>query len=313
MVPICDTSSVPVWNATNKQFQCGDSKQTCPDGTTPTKVVRAKCSDATAPVCVANPTCGTSGLKPTVPPGYELRAFQNEQGVWQFTGSPVVGTGTSEVTPTCGYFGVKQTDVCPCDCIVDSVGAPVAEGFPQVDAQGNITCKDPNTEPNCRNMILSAQCVDSTTGVFVGNLPMCTDGSRAYYDTVSKTIKCADQSTPTCSQPNEVARATGIICDDDLNRGQQVRCVSTIEGRVCQPGRAMEPSADNQGGLSCPPGMQMSCPGASLPYSTSSVCQGVNTKPVCIPKPNVCGSIFSMPDFGAQAIAVPIDSRQTSN
>jgi hypothetical protein len=195
---------------------------------------------------------------------------------------------------------MKQTDICPCNCIVDSLGAPIAEGVPTVDQNGNIRCPA-NTEPDCTTMAIGAQCLDSN-GNFLGALPTCTDGSRAYYDTTKAAVTCKDGSQPQCPS-NQTPQQSGIFCLDSIaNLGElslePVRCFSSIAGGVCKASTATAPIPSGGDNIVCPEGYVLSCPGVTNP-TASSVCQGVNMSPVCIPETNACNVVSTLPDFGA--------------
>lgn len=58
-------------------------------------------------------------------------------------------TGQTVTAPTCDFFGMKQTDLCACNCIVDTTGAPIAEAPAVIMSDGSIGCKDPFTKMNC--------------------------------------------------------------------------------------------------------------------------------------------------------------------
>ncbi len=176
-------------------------------------MLRAKCDDGTAPSCISKPFCNASGdvtMGPVVPEGYELKGYSSGTNTWSYAGySP----GQNPVTPTCNYFGMKQTDICPCSCIVDSLGAPIPEGVPVLQ-DGIIQCPDKNTEPDCTNMAVGAQCLDGNNN-FLGFLPICTDKSRAYYDLTKQAVVCDDGTTPSCPS-GQTAQPSGIYCLDQI-------------------------------------------------------------------------------------------------
>jgi hypothetical protein len=140
-------------------------------------------------------------LPPSVPEGYTLKTIYSN-GLWQTIG--VDANNNQYPNPVCGYFGLKQTDICACNCILDSSGQPVAEG-PATIVNGAVGCKDPNTIPNAKKATIVPSCVDNS-GNTLGILPSCSDGSRAYFD----------PSAPNCSETNPISC---IVCANGSKPG----------------------------------------------------------------------------------------------
>lgn len=197
-----------------------------------------------------------NGLPPSVPEGYTIKTIYTN-GAWQTVG--VDANNNQYPQPICGYFGTKQVDLCACNCLLDPTGQPIAEG-PATILNGTIGCKDPNTIPNATSYGIVPACVDMNNNA-LGNLPSCTDGSRAYFDPKAPNcsesnpltcIVCGDGSQPTCVDPTSkkplgTLSASGIVSLDpipgtNIPSMQPVMCVSTLSGGACEPYQSTYPN-----------------------------------------------------------------------
>lgn len=289
-VPQCKDASLATWGASG--FACGDgSTPGC--GSAPVALFYdSVCSDASAPVCVSAPAC-PSGQAPAAPSGYALKQIY-QGGAWQTVAVDAAG---NQVTPSCGYFGVKQADLCACACFVDASGASVPAGPPTMQ-NGQLGCPD-GFAMNCDQAAVLAACVDGG-GNTLDARPMCANGKQAFVQGAA--VVCADNSTPSCSAGSP-APGSAAVCLPSL---QPALCYSQLGGGVCGSQPSIAPT-DTPNGPTCPPNYSLSC---ALEPGQTTCADG--TPAVCVMQNQACLAELNLPSLGAQAMSTPTDTGMLS-